>query len=275
MPLDQPDSYEEKEMTFLDHVEELRWNIVRCVIAIFVVTIAIFVAKDFVFDTVIFGPMKLDFWTYRKICDLSWYFYGDDSICIKDIGFTVSNRDMSGQFTNHVFISFVGGLILSFPYILWEVWRFIKPALKPTERRYARGIVFYTSVLFFTGILFGYYFLTPISVNFLGTYKVSEMVPNDINLESYISFVSSLTFATGLVFELPMIVYFLSKLGLITAAFMRKYRRHAFIIIIIVAAVVTPPDVTSQMLMTIPLYGLYELSIFIAKSVERKKENAS
>lgn len=275
MPLDQTedvfDPEESKEMSFLDHIDELRKHLFRAVVAIFICTILAFIQKEFVFDTLIFGPKQVDFWTYRLFCDISHRIYHDDSLCLTDIGFQVSNISMSGQFTQHMYVAFVAGLMLAFPFVLWEVWRFIRPALKANERKQARGIVFYSSILFFLGLLFGYYFLTPVSLSFLGSYRVSSEVTNEINLESYIDFVATLTLATGLVFELPVLVYFLSRIGLITAAFMKKYRRHAFLVIIILAAIVTPPDVTSQILMTIPLYGLYELSIFIARGVERRK----
>ena len=183
----------------------------------------------------------------------------------------MSNISITGQFSQHFFISFIAGCILAFPFILWQFWQFIKPALSAKEKGYARGLVFYSSVLFFTGILFGYYLLSPVSVSFMGSYRVSDEVINEINLESYISFVATLTFATGLVFELPILVYFLAKIGLLTSGWMRKYRRYAIVVILILAALVTPPDVSSQVLLTIPLLGLYELSIWVASRVERNE----
>jgi sec-independent protein translocase protein TatC len=162
---------------------------------------------------------------------------------------------------------------MSFPYVLWEFWRFIKPALNTKEKNYAKGLVFFSSMLFFAGILFGYFFLSPLSINFLGSYKVSELVSNEINLESYISFISTLTFATGLIFEMPILVYFLSKIGLIGSSWMRKNRRYAIVVILILSGILTPsPDVASQVMMFVPLYGLYELSIFVAKAVEKGKK---
>jgi sec-independent protein translocase protein TatC len=278
MPLDQEDELlhdqDAKEMSFFDHVDDLRKHLFRAVVAILVGTIAAFVQKSFIFDTLIFGPKRTDFWTYRMLCELSHKIYHDDTMCLSDIGFVVSNITMSGQFTQHMFVAFIAGVILAFPFILLEVWKFIRPALKKSERNKVRGIVFYSSILFFIGILFGYYFLTPVSLSFLGSYRVSEEVINEINLESYIDFVATLTLATGIVFELPIVVFFLAKLGVMSAAFMKKYRRHAFLIILIIAAIVTPPDVTSQILMTIPLYGLYEFSIVIANRVEKGKKAA-
>lgn len=278
MPLDQEDELlhdqDAKEMSFFDHVDDLRKHLFRAVVAILVGTIAAFIQKSFIFDTLIFGPKRTDFWTYRMLCELSHKIYHDDTMCLSDIGFVVSNITMSGQFTQHMFVAFIAGVILAFPFILLEVWKFIRPALKKSERNKVRGIVFYSSILFFVGILFGYYFLTPVSLSFLGSYRVSEEVINEINLESYIDFVATLTLATGIVFELPIVVFFLAKLGVMSAAFMKKYRRHAFLIILIIAAIVTPPDVTSQILMTIPLYGLYEFSIVIANRVEKGKKAA-
>ncbi len=192
-------------------------------------------------------------------------------LCITDIGFVVSNISMSGQFTQHLYVAFVAGLILSAPVILWEIWRFIKPALKKSERTKVRGVVFFCTLLFFLGVLFGYYFLTPVSLSFLGTYRVSDQVTNEINLESYIDFVATLTLATGAVFELPVVAFFLAKLGIMSAGFMKKYRRQAILVILIISAVVTPPDATSMILMTVPLYALFELSILIAQRVDKQR----
>lgn len=274
MALDQfPEDYDNpKEMSFFDHIDEFRSHIVRSVIAVLVLSILAFFNKYLLFDVIIFGPIHLDFWTYRVLCDLSHYFTGTDQYCIKEMGFELSNITMSGQFTEHLFVSFVSGLILAFPFILWELWRFIKPALSSKEVGYARGLVFFSSALFFIGILFGYFFLSPLSINFLGSYKVSELVSNEINLDSYVSFIATLTFATGLIFEMPILVYFLSKIGILSSAWMGKNRRYAIVIILVLAGLLTPsPDIASMILMFIPLYGLYELSILVAKGVERNR----
>jgi sec-independent protein translocase protein TatC len=273
MPLDQlePEEIETKEMTFFDHIDELRGHLIRSVIAIVILTIVAFVNKYILFDIIILGPTRPDFWTYELMCKLSYRFVGNDSLCLKEIGFVLSNISITGQFTQHIFVSFIAGLIISFPYILWEFWRFVKPALSTKEKKYANGLVTVSSLLFFSGVLFGYFLLTPISVSFMGSYRVSELVSNEINLESYISFVSTLTFATGLVFEMPILVYFLAKIGILSSSWMKKYRRYAIVVILILAAIVTPPDVASQILLTIPLMGLYELSIFVAKQVENNK----
>ncbi len=261
---------EDKEMSFLDHLEELRMHIIRSVIAILAFAILAFINNEILFDQILFGPKRTDFWTYRALGDLGYWIYGDDRLVIKEFGFKITNISMSGQFTSHMFISLIAGAIMAFPYILYEIWRFVKPALNSKEKRNTSGLVFYGTLLFVSGLLFGYYFLSPISVNFMGSYSVSAEVENYINLSSYLSFVSTLSFGSGLLFELPLLVYFLAKMGLLTASFMRKYRRYAVVIILLISAIVTPPDVASQILMTIPIYGLYELGIFIAARVERK-----
>lgn len=276
MPLDQvQDDHllgeEGKNMSFLDHVEELRWHIVRSLIAVMVFAIAAFIFKGILFDVIIFGPKNLDFWTYRQLCDLSYSIYGDDTMCIKEMGFTVQNISMSGQFTQHMMVAFVAGIILAFPYLLWEIWRFVKPALHEKEIKKTRGFVFFASILFLLGVAFGYFILSPVSVNFLGSYRVSDQVASEINLGSYISFVTTLTFGTGLMFELPVLIYFLAKMGLVSSELLKKYRRYALVIILILAAIVTPPDVTSQILISIPIFALYELGIVIAKNVEKKR----
>jgi sec-independent protein translocase protein TatC len=260
------------EMSFFDHIDALRGHLFRSAIAIIVMAIVAFVNKHILFDVIIFGPTRLDFWSYELLCKLSFWVTGTNDYCITDMGFVLSNINMSGQFTEHIFVAFISGVILAFPYVLWEFWRFIKPALSQKETNYAKGIVFFSSMLFFIGILFGYYFLAPLSINFLGSYRVSDMVSNEINLESYISFISTLTFATGLVFEMPILVYFLAKIGIIGSSWMRKNRRYAIVVILILSGVLTPsPDIASQVLMFIPLYSLYELSIFVAQRVEKNK----
>lgn len=257
------------EMSFLGHLEALRWHLMRSVIAIVTIAIVAFVNKSFLFDTIIFGPKNLDFPTYRALCKLSQMFSID--MCITEVKFSLINIAMSGQFTLHVWVSIITAVVIGFPYILWELWRFIKPALTQKEKSYSRGIVFFTSILFFTGVLFGYYIISPMSINFLGSYQVSSEVKNQISLDSYISTITILTFATGIVFELPIVVYFLSKIGLITPQFMRRYRRHAMVVNLIVAALITPsPDITSQLLVAVPLFLLYEVSIYVSAVVVKK-----
>lgn len=257
-----------KDMNFLDHLEALRWHLVRATIVIFVIALVAFIYKEILFDVIIFGPKEPSFVTYRALCYLSQKLSVD--MCITKMNFSLISTSMAGQFTTHMVAAGIAGLIVGFPYLLWEIWRFVKPALSSKEKKYTRGIVFSASFLFFCGIAFGYFVLSPLSINFLGSYQVSAQVTNAINLDSYISIVSLMTLACGAVFELPIIVYFLTKIGIITPKFMRDYRKHAFIVNLIIAAVITPsPDVTSQMLVAIPLFILYELSIYVSAVVAR------
>lgn len=265
----------ESEMTFFDHLEALRWVILRSLAAIVILGTIAFAYKEFLFDTLILGPQYPSFWTYRKLCELGAQFQLSDDICVKAIGFKLMNTEMAGQFTTHISISLIAGLVAAFPYVFWEFWRFIKPALTEKEIRTTRGIVFFTSMLFLMGVLFGYYIITPMSVVFLGSYTISDAILNQISLDSYISLVTTLSLAAGAIFELPMVIYFLSKVGIMTPAFMRTYRKHAVIIILLISAFITPtPDIPTQLLVSAPLFLLYEISIFISANVEKKRLKA-
>lgn len=262
----------EAEMSFLQHLEALRWHLMRSTVVVALLSVFLFFQKEWLFDSVILAPKKTDFPTYRIMCWLAQKFSIDD-LCIKEISFKLQSTEMAQQFTLHMWVAFVAGLIIGFPYILWEIWRFIKPALSDKEIKYTSGIVFTSSVLFFMGVLFGYYVIAPLSINFLGSYSVSSEVQNIFTIDSFISIITMLTIAAGIVFQLPIVVYFLAKIGLLTPAFMRNYRKHAIVVILIVAAVITPsPDVTSQMLVAFPLLLLYEISIWIAAIVNRKRK---
>lgn len=274
MALDQVDvdKDEEKSMSFFDHVEELRWHLVRSVIAILIGTVLCFIFGTFIFDEIIFGPVNKDFFTYRMICKLSYWLYDSDQLCIGNFDFKAQNISLSGQLIQHIMVAFIGGIVLAFPYLLHEIWRFVKPALRPTERKKTTSIVWITSLLFFIGILFGYYLLTPISISYLFQYTVSAKIENHVTLDSYISFVTTMTLATGLIFELPLLIYFLSKLGVVSAQLLRKYRKHAVLVTLIVAGIITPPDVASQIVMSIPILFLYEAGIIIAARVEKRNQ---
>ncbi|MEQ8909114.1 MAG: twin-arginine translocase subunit TatC [Vicingaceae bacterium] len=258
-------------MSFLDHLEVMRWHLIRMVIAIMIFTVLAFLFKDFVFDTVVLAPAFDNFITYQLFCKFSHFLSLGDKLCFQELPFNLINLTMAGQFTMHILVSFVAGVIVSFPYLLFEFWQFINPALKQGEKSYARGLVFFGSLLFLTGVAFGYYLITPLSVQFLGGYRVSELVLNQISLKSYITTVTTITLACGVLFQLPIIVYFLSKAGLVTPQLMRTYRRHAIITVLILAAIITPPDITSQVLVAIPLVFLYEISILISKAVVKKQ----
>ena len=260
------------EMSFLGHLEALRWHLFRAVIAIMTMAIVLFFFKEFLFDGVLLAPKSPDFLTYKVLCSIGNKLNLGDDFCITVIPFTLISTDISAQFTTHMWVAFIAGLVVSFPYVVWEIWRFIKPALSTKEKKYARGIVFYTSFLFMVGILFGYYVITPMTVNFLGNYQVSEQVKNTITLDSFISIVTTMTLITGIVFELPIVVYFLSKVGILTPTFMRTYRRHAVVVILIIAAVITPTsDATTLVMVALPLYVLYEISILVSAYVLKEK----
>jgi sec-independent protein translocase protein TatC len=257
------------EMSFLDHLEELRWLLVRSFTAILIGGCVAFYFSGFIFDNIIFAPKSSDFITYRFFCDLANQYDLDKSFCVTNIPFELISRDMEGQLNTDIWTSITAGLIMVFPYILYLVWKFISPALYEKERKMAVWFILTTSVLFFMGVLFGYYLIMPLSINFLANYKVSEVVENMIDVDSYMSLIKTTVIACGLVFEMPIIIYFLAKLGLVSAAFLRKYRRYALVIILIIAAIVTPPDVISQTIVTIPLVILYEASILIAARIDR------
>ncbi|HOF20487.1 MAG TPA: twin-arginine translocase subunit TatC [Bacteroidales bacterium] len=267
----------EGEMSFLEHLEELRWHIIRSVLAIFVLMIVAFVLKNVIFDKIILAPKSPDFFTNRMLCGLGHakifgYQLNIDALCINTRELNLINIRMAGQLTTHILVALVAGIIMAFPVIIYEFWMFFKPALHENEARYTKGAVFSTTMLFFSGVLFGYFLLAPLSIHFLGSYHVSEDVVNQINIRSYIGTISSICLATGVIFELPVIAFFLTKIGVLTPAFMRQYRKHSIVVIFILAAIITPPDVFSQMLVAIPLLILYEVSIGISGRVIRKKE---
>lgn len=264
-----------KELTFLDHLEALRWTLVRSAAGAFVGMVLVFIFKEVVFDRVILAPQRPDFVTYRAFCHLAQRLGLDRSFCMDATGFTLMNTTMAGQFLVHLTVSMAGGLILAMPYILWEFWRFVKPGLKAAEQRSLRGVVFFASLLFLSGVLFGYYVLAPMSIQFLGTYTVSAAVPNLVDLRSYIGTITSLTLWTGVLFELPLLVYFMARTGLVGPAFLRTYRRHAYVLILIIAAIITPPDVTSQLIVSFPLIVLYEGSIILAARTIRAMDRTA
>jgi|TARA_B110000259_G_C13946082_1_gene374778 sec-independent protein translocase protein TatC len=258
------------EMSFIDHLEELRWNIIRSLIAIMIMACVCFVYKDFIFDVIIFGPKKLSFPTYRLLCNAATFVNIETNFCAEEFPFVIQNRTMAGQFSAHIWTSIIGGFIISFPYVIYEVWKFISPGMHKNERKKSRGFIFVSSVLFFTGVLFGYYVVTPFSINFLGSYQVSKEVLNEIDLSSFIGLVRSSSLACGIVFELPIIMYFLTKVGLVTPEILINYRKYALIIVLILAAVITPPDVASQIIVAIPILILYQISIYISRYVIKK-----
>jgi len=266
------DQYQEEEegMSFLDHLEALRWHLLRAVTAVLIFTVVAFIAKDFVFGVLILGPSKVDFFTYRVLCDIGDYF-GIPALCINELPFTIQSRQMTGQFSMHMTSSMVVGLIAAFPYLFYEVWRFISPGLYAKERNAARGAVFFVSFLFLSGASFGYFVLSPLSINFLANYQLDPSIANEFDITSYVSTLSMLVLASAIMFQLPVVVYFLSMSGLVTSKMLKSYRRHSIVVILILSAIITPPDVISQLLIAMPILVLYEVGILIAKRLEKKR----
>lgn len=263
----------ESEMSFFDHIDVLRKHLMRALLVVVLITIAAFWFYDFIFNTVIMGPKSPDFWTYRMMCKLVNVFpsLGSD-FCITEIKGKIINTEMAGQFTLQINSCIMTGIVFGIPYVLFELWLFIKPALHEKERKSARGFVFFASSLFFVGVMFGYFIICPLSINFLTNFSVSPMIENTFTIDSYLSSVATLTIGTGIIFELPVVIYILSMFGIMTPAFMRASRRYAIVVILVIAAIVTPtPDMMTMLVVAFPLFILYELSIFISANIERKK----
>ncbi len=274
------------EMTFFEHLEDLRPHLMRAIGALFVIAIAAFIFSRFIIDGLLFGPQSPDFPTNRWLCGMGYtlndfvgwlggLFGAEWSIdptvlCLNQNSYTMVNNKVAGQFNLHLKMSMVTGLVLSIPYLLWEIWQFVKPALTAAERSGTRMFVFYVSLCFFAGLLFGYYIVSPISLHFFLNYTASSTIDNLIDINSYFSQVIGVSLGIGLVFQLPLLVYFLTRVGLFSPAFLRKYRRHAVIVLAVISAVITPPDLFSLILVMIPLYMLYELSIFLSAKVYKK-----
>ncbi len=273
-PLDQapdtdPEGHETAEMSFVDHLEVLRWHIIRAAASIVVFSTIAFICKDLLFHDIILGPSRPDFWTYRQLCRLGQMMHAE-GMCIDKLDFVIQSREMSGQLAMHFSAAFTAGLALAFPYTFWEIWRFVAPGLRPEERRNSRGAVFFVGVLFFLGLMFGYYIAAPMSINFLSSYQIDPSIANEIDIQSYVSTLTTMSLSCAFVFELPIIVFFLAKAGLVNAALMRQYRRHAIVVILVLAAIITPPDVSAQIIVTLPILLLYEASIWIAKVVGKE-----
>ncbi|WP_343700780.1 twin-arginine translocase subunit TatC [Chitinophaga sp.] len=262
------------EMSFFDHLEELRWHLVRSAFAIVAVSILGFVFTDWILTNVIFGPTQPDFPTYRWLCSASHALGLGDKMCITPPEIKFQNYKMAGQIMLQFKLAFILGIIGAFPYVIYEFWRFIRPALKENEAKGSKGVIFWVSLQFLMGIAFSYFLIAPFMINFLASYTVSEVIKNEFFIDDYFGLMSQIILGMGVLFEMPILVYFLTKLGLLTPMFMRTYRRHAVVVILILAAVITPPDVLDQLLVFVPLYLLYEISIFISAKVYREQEKA-
>jgi sec-independent protein translocase protein TatC len=265
---------EEKEMTFLDHLEELRWHVIRALLAIIILTIFSFAYIHEIFEYIVFAPAKLDFPTFKYLCKLGELLNAKESLCVTELPFKVQSRNMTGQFMMSLTASFVIGLVVSFPYVVWELWSFVRPGLQMKERKYSKGAVAVISFLFLLGVFFGYYLLSPMTIWFLATYSISDVIVNEFDITSYVSTIASLVLGCGLLFQFPMIIYFLSKIGLVTPDLMRKYRKHSIVGILFLGAIITPSaDPFTLTLISLPLYLLFEISIFTsARVVKRRKK---
>ncbi|GAA4132881.1 twin-arginine translocase subunit TatC [Sphingobacterium kyonggiense] len=264
----------EAEMSFFDHLEVLRWHIIRSVIAIIVFAIIAFTFYDFVFEEVIMGPKNLDFWTYRMMCKVG-HAFNLEGFCVEKIPFNLINTDLGGQFMLQINSSLLMAIAMGFPYLLFEVWLFIKPALTDVERKSAQGFVVYATILFLIGALFGYYIVVPLSVNFLANVSLSDEIVNQITIDNYLSTIATLTLGCGIIFLLPILIFILSKLGIMTPQFMRASRRYAIVIILTIAAIITPTaDIITLLTVSAPMFLLYELSIMVSANVKKKKDLA-
>lgn len=267
------------EMSFLDHIEDLRWHLIRSTLAILICATVAFIFSGYIFENIIFAPKRMDFPTYKYLCKVSQVIgINDATFCAKEFPFKIQSRTMAGQFSADIWTSIFAGLILAFPYVIYQIWGFISPGLHARERKYSKGFIFITSLLFFLGVLFGYYIVTPLSINFLANYSISPEISNEFDISSYISILRSSSLASGLVFQLPIIVYFLTKIGLVTPQIMKKYRKFALVIVLVLSAIITPPDLASQIIVAIPILILYQVSIYISKIVVRnlnKKQKAN
>jgi sec-independent protein translocase protein TatC len=263
------------EMSFVDHLEELRWHIVRAVIAILICAIACFVYIDELMDVVIFGPIEKGFVTYEWLCKLGHKIGAGDSLCLPVPDVQMQTTTFGGQFISSITIAFISGLIIAFPYVFWEVWRFIKPALKPTELKHTRGAIFFVSFFFLLGVAFGYFLLAPFTFSFLSNYKIGthNIIETKPVLNDYIDNLIDITVGAGLAFELPVVSFVLTRIGLITPGFLKEYRKYAYVGLLVIAAVITPsPDWMSQLIVVLPLILLYELSIVISGRVAREEK---
>ena len=257
-----------KNMSFLQHLEELRWILVRSAIAVLFFAIIIWYFQEEIMVNVFLSMKDKDFITFRLFCDYL-------GVCIEEIPVKMQSMTVSGQFTYALMMSFLGGLVVSFPYVFYQIWSFVKPGLKFKEKKIAKGLVFYVSLLFFMGILFGYFFVAPLSIQFFWSYQISDQIENNFTIGSYMSTILSTVFYSGLFFLLPIISYLLTKIGLIDVAFLVKYRKHAIVVILILASIITPPDIASQIIVSIPIVVLYEIGILVSKRAERLAKKAA
>lgn len=260
------------EMSFLDHLEDLRWHLIRATLSVLITASVAFIFSRTIFKVIIFGPLDMSFPTYKYLCKSANFINVETSFCGESLPMIIQNRTMAGQFTADIWTSITAGFVIAFPYIIYQFWSFISPGLHKNERKHSRGFIIISSFLFFTGVLFGYYIVTPLSINFLANYNISDVVDNQIDISSYIALVRSSAIASGLIFELPIVIYFLTKIGLVTPTILKKYRKFALVIVLILSAIITPPDIASQIIVAIPILMLYQVSIYISKIVVKNQK---
>ncbi|MBS1509732.1 MAG: twin-arginine translocase subunit TatC [Bacteroidetes bacterium] len=261
-------------MSFMDHLEALRWHIMRSAVVWIIVAVCIFIFIDWIYDVIILGPSRENFVTYDALCRFGHWLHAGDSLCMPPVKIEFQVNEVNGTFTSAINIAMIGGVIVAFPYIFWELWRFVKPALSAKERKYARGSIFWVSLCFFAGAAFGYYLLAPFTFNFLATFTLGKagLIQYKPTINDYIDSLTNIILGCGIAFELPILAYVLAKIGLITASFLRRYAKYAFIIILVVAAVITPsPDMTSQIIVALPLLLLYWISILLVARIDKQK----
>ena len=261
-----------KEMSFLGHLEELRWHLVRGTSAIFIIGIVVFVFIQPVLDHFLLAHKNPDFVTYQFFCKVFGSIGIESDFCNINIPEKLQSLELTQQFMSSIWISLVLGFIIAFPYLLWEMWRFISPGLHTKERKRSRGFIWIASILFFIGVLFSYYVIAPMSVSFFYGYQLSDNIVNNFTMNSYIGLITNTLLGVSLIFELPVLIYFLTKIGLVTPKFLRKYRKHAFVVVLVLAAIITPPDIGTQIIVSIPIVILYEISIYISAVVVKKQE---
>ena len=262
----------QKDMSFLGHLEELRWHLVRSAAAIFIIGILLFIFQKEVYEHFLLAHRKSDFVTYQIFCDFFGLFGFDSTFCNVAFSDNLISLKPTQQLMNAIWSSFILGIILSFPYLLWEIWRFISPGLTKNEIKSSKGFIFIASFLFFCGIAFSFFVIAPISIHFLYNYQISELIQNNFTLDSHIGLVTNMLLGVSILFELPVLIYFLTKIGLVTPDFLRKYRKHSLVVVLILAAIITPPDIASQVIVAIPILILYEISIKVSKIVIKKQQ---
>jgi len=266
------DSELKAEMSFFDHIDELRKHLFRSAIAIVIGMIVIHIYNNFIVKKVLMGPTHANFPTYTLLCKLGQKLNMGNSLCLSEIKVELQSNSVAGQFGVYVNILIIGGLIIAFPYVFWQFWKFIKPALKTNELKGTRGVIFWVSTLFFIGVLFGYFVVAPYTINFFANFSIDDNIKNFWTLSSYFSTIIPLILGSGIAFQLPLVLYFLAKIDVVSVAFLKKYRKHSILVIVIAVSAITPPDMLSTIICSIPLVLLYEVSILLCKRVERKKQ---